>query len=253
MISSASGISGRARTTVSSPSRLRWVATAISRGCSPRGAIGPSALKKAESTPNGSTLMPDRGTPSPARSDTSSSLVAMTRSALRATARSSRSRAPVSVAACSARVEPSSAMWCRRSAARSEWNVCTTGILRSRVAARAASPPVQPMACTTSGRSSCHCAARASANVRMCGSTASSASGSASPAVTYWTAAPPGSSAVSGRSAPSLRAYTVTSCSWRASSLASAATRVSWVAGSSLVAWKRGVASSATSAIFMSS
>ena len=62
-------------------------ATAISRGRSERGATGPSALKPGMvSTPNGTTLTVVRGTPRPARSDTSSALVAITASALQATA-----------------------------------------------------------------------------------------------------------------------------------------------------------------------
>ena len=251
--SSASGISASARTAVSRPSRRRCVATAISRRRSLRGAIGPSALNRSVSTPNGTTLIELRGTPRLARSDISSVLDAITASALHATARSSRFLAPDSAsgAAPRGRDEPSCPIRWRRSAMRSEWNVCTTGKLRSRVPASAASPPVQPIACTTSGRWRCQALARPAANSRTYGSTASSARLLAGPASMCSTRTPPGSSAWPGRSSASLRAYTVTSWPCRASSSASAATRVSWVAGSLPAACVRVEDSSATRAIFM--
>ena len=104
------------------------------------------------STPSGTTRIDDRCTPRLVRSVTSAELVASTAVALRPMAGSSLIRAADAPSALTTSVRSATL----RSVTPRERNSCTIGMLRSRAAASAARPLVQRIACTTSGRSSCH-------------------------------------------------------------------------------------------------
>ena len=127
-------------------------AAVSSRGRPFRLATGPSGVNRLVSTPSGTTRIEDRCTPRLARSATSAELVASTAVALRPMAGSSLIRAADAPSALTTSVRSATL----RSVTPRERNSCTIGMLRSRAAASAARPLVQRIACTTSGRSSCH-------------------------------------------------------------------------------------------------
>ncbi len=170
------------------------------RGRAPRSATGPSGLNSSVSTPHGTILMERRGTPSLVRSLSSSELPATTAFALRPMAGSSRIRS---------RPAPPGATWWRRSATPRESNDCTTGMRRSRAAAREARPLVQRSACTTSGRSPRHRSRSGWLNAGTCASRSDSPSLPAA-APMYSTVTPGETSARSGSVALCRCAYTVT-------------------------------------------
>ena len=97
-------------------------------------------------------------------------------------------------------VAGSALVWFRRSVTPGELNACTTGMPRSRVAIRAASPLVQLTACTTSGRSRRQRARGGSLNAGTRASSSASPRLPAAPTGMCTTRRPPPSPARSGTS-----------------------------------------------------
>jgi len=181
MTSSAPGTPGMARTTVSRPLRLTRRLAASTRGAGPRRAAGPSGRNIETSTPHGTTVMPWAGTPRRASSRSSSEEVASTAATSRAIATSMRIRDSGLA---------SRAPWWRRLTTPREWNVWTTGRPCPRAPASAARPLIQKCACTTSGGSRSHRAARYRPNRDMYGSSRSFGSAAGGPAGTCSTVTP---------------------------------------------------------------
>jgi hypothetical protein len=152
--------------------RGRWV----------RASTGPSGRNSPVSTPEGTSSIRDRGTPSSSNSRISSWHCTTTRSATRPSRRSYPMRWSGLVSA---------APWCRRFTEPSAWKVCTTGTSTVRAAVTAASPLIQKCACATSGsQDERQSAASQSAKVPMCGSNSSLGRTFAGPAGTCTTSKP---------------------------------------------------------------